>query len=218
MPVQQVRPRQSQPERRSQSERRGEAETALLDAAMRLFARQGIEATSLAAIGEEAGYSRGLANHHFGTRAALIERLARRGQRRFARGVEHLEAPTVETLVAVADTYLALFDDPNDDVRAFFVMRGGSIPLDSPLRPVYAADDKRFRAGIERVIQRGQEAGTIRAEADPHAFATVLVGLLRGVGSQCLMDAEAVDLDAVRATTRNLIESSLAPTNGTKNP
>ncbi len=205
MPVQQT-------ERRSQSERRGEAETALLDAAMRLFARQGVEATSLAAIGDEAGYSRGLANHHFGSRAALVEQLARRGQRRFAKGVEHLQAPTVDTVVAVADTYLALFDDPNDDVRAFFVMRGGAIPLDAPLRSIYAADDRRFRAGMERVIRRGQEAGTIRPDIDAAAFSALLVGLLRGVASQCLMDADAVDLATVRSTTRAVIVSALTPT------
>lgn len=219
MPVQQssAPERATPPERRSQTERRNEAETALLDAAMRLFARQGIESTSLAAIGEEAGYSRGLANHHFGSRAALVERLARRGQRRFARGVEHLDTPTIHTIVAIADTYLALFDDPSDDVRAFFVMRGGAIPHDAPLRAVYAADDRRFRGGIEQLVHRGQESESIRADADPHAFATLLVGLLRGVASQCLMDPSAVDLDSVRASTRTLIESMLSLT-GTGSP
>ncbi|HYZ57980.1 MAG TPA: TetR/AcrR family transcriptional regulator [Streptosporangiaceae bacterium] len=52
----------------------------MLDAAARLFARRGVEATSMADIGEEAGYSRGLANHHFGSRVELVERLARRAQ------------------------------------------------------------------------------------------------------------------------------------------
>jgi AcrR family transcriptional regulator len=197
--------------RRSQVERRSEAETALLDAAMRLFARQGVEATSLAAIGDEAGYSRGLANHHFGSRAALVEQLARRGQRRFARGVEHIEGSAIDTVVAVADTYLSLFDDPTADVRAFFVMRGGAIPLDAPLRATYAADDRRFRGGIERVIRAGQAKGTVNADVDPAAFAAMVVGMLRGVASQCLMDADAVDLDTVRATTRALITATLTP-------
>lgn len=198
-------------ERRSQVERRTEAETALLDAAMRLFARQGVEATSLAAIGEEAGYSRGLANHHFGSRAALVERLARRGQRRFARGVEHLDGPAVDTVVALADTYLSLFQDPSDDVRAFFVMRGGAIPHDAPLRAVYAADDRRFRGGIERLVKAGQEKGQVNPAVDAAAFATMLVGLLRGVASQRLMDPDAFDLAAVRSGTRVFIESALVP-------
>ena len=55
----------------------------MLDAAARLFARRGVEATSMADIGEEAGYSRGLANHHFRSRAELVDRLARRAQSDF---------------------------------------------------------------------------------------------------------------------------------------
>lgn len=37
----------------------------------------------MADIGEEAGYSRGLANHHFGSRSELVERLTRRAQASF---------------------------------------------------------------------------------------------------------------------------------------
>src|SRR6516164_343564 len=71
------------PARRTQAERRSEAEQGLLDAALRLFARKGVETTTLAEIGDAAGYSRGLANHHFGSKAALVERLAERSRARF---------------------------------------------------------------------------------------------------------------------------------------
>ncbi|MDI5975637.1 TetR/AcrR family transcriptional regulator [Amycolatopsis magusensis] len=68
---------------RTQEERRSRAERSMLAAAVRLFSRRGVEQTSMADIGEEAGYSRGLANHHFGSRAELVERLARRSQAEF---------------------------------------------------------------------------------------------------------------------------------------
>lgn len=42
----------------------------------------------MADIGEEAGYSRGLANHHFGSRAELVDRLVRRTQSDFLAGLE----------------------------------------------------------------------------------------------------------------------------------
>src|SRR5215469_2692749 len=71
------------PARRSQAERRAEAEQGLLDAALRLFAKKGVESATLAEIGDAAGYSRGLANHHFGSKAALVERLAQRSRARF---------------------------------------------------------------------------------------------------------------------------------------
>jgi hypothetical protein len=55
--------------RRTQEQRRGDAEKALLDSATRLFALYGLEQTSLGEIGEKAGYSRGLANHHSAQRS-----------------------------------------------------------------------------------------------------------------------------------------------------
>ena len=205
-------------ERRTQAERRSEAERALLDAAMRLFARHGVEPTSLADIGEEAGYSRGLVNHHFGSRAALVERLARRGQRRFVRAVEDIDdEPGPEQVAAVADTYLGLFEHPTDDLRAFFVMRGTAIPSEATLRATYAEDDQRVRRNFERLITTGQRAGTIAAQVDAVAFATMLIGMLRGVGTQALVAPEAVDLAAVRRQVRSLVLTTLSPATGSSN-
>ena len=95
------------PPRRRQVERRAEAEQGLLAAAVRLFAARGIDQTSLADIGEEAGFSRGLVNHHFGTKAALVERLAEQTQRRFGEGLPSSgDVDGIDTLVAIADAYL----------------------------------------------------------------------------------------------------------------
>ena len=68
------------PVRRTQAERRGESEEALLDAAANLIAERGVERASLASIGERAGTSRGLPTHHFGSKDALVARLASRVQ------------------------------------------------------------------------------------------------------------------------------------------
>ncbi|HXY28870.1 MAG TPA: helix-turn-helix domain-containing protein, partial [Acidimicrobiales bacterium] len=61
-------------ERQSQAERRSRSEDALLDAAAELIAERGIQGASLANIGSRAGLSRGLPNHHFGSKDALVSR------------------------------------------------------------------------------------------------------------------------------------------------
>src|SRR5258705_9621681 len=71
-------PRRPQAERRAQSERR------LLDAATRLIADQGFSKTTLAQIGAKAGYSRGLVNERFGSKAELVQVLADEFQTYFA--------------------------------------------------------------------------------------------------------------------------------------
>jgi AcrR family transcriptional regulator len=196
--------------RRTQIERRNESERALLDAAARLFARKGIDETSLADIGAEAGYSRGLANHRFGSRAVLVERLAARTQQAFVAGLSEREADA-DAMVEIADAYLDQVSSGGEELRAFFVMWGASFAEEAPLRDVFVADDARFRDGIEALVRAGQQRGTIRADADPIGFATVFVALLRGIGAQVLVDPGGVDLDAARATCERLVRTSLTP-------
>src|SRR5262245_25666186 len=74
--------------RRTQAERRSQSEGALLDAAAELIAERGVEGTSLASIGERAGVSRGLPTHHFGSKDALVARLARRAQNGIRRATQ----------------------------------------------------------------------------------------------------------------------------------
>ena len=70
--------------RRTQAERRAETERRLLEAAMDLVAAGGVGAVDARPVGAEAGYSRGIVNHHFGSRQALLDALARDVQGRFA--------------------------------------------------------------------------------------------------------------------------------------
>jgi AcrR family transcriptional regulator len=66
--------------RRTQVERRLESERALLGAAAEVIAERGITGASLTVIGERAGTSRGLPTHHFGSKDALVARVAARAQ------------------------------------------------------------------------------------------------------------------------------------------
>ena len=104
----------------TQAERRQKSEQALLDAAAALIAERGVEQTSLARIGESAGTSRGLPTHHFGSKDALVARLARRSQDRVLAGdAERARAgrPTRrEPLRARADPHHAV--DLSGAVRA----------------------------------------------------------------------------------------------------
>src|ERR1039457_5987046 len=62
--------------RRTQHERRDQAEAALLNAAAELAVEHGVRSLTLARVGERAGSSRGIVTHHFGSKQALLERLA----------------------------------------------------------------------------------------------------------------------------------------------
>jgi AcrR family transcriptional regulator len=199
-----ARPRQTQAERREQTEQ------ALLDAAARRFGRSGIDNTSLAEIGEEAGYSRGLVNHRFGSKAALVERLAENSQRAFVQTVQNTgyedEAGAV---LAVIDAYLDHVTQSATATRAFIVMWGAAFPEDSLLRPIFTTDDAHFRDGIKRLVRAGQNGGCISPGVNPEGFAVIFVALLRGIAAQFYVDPAGVDITAARAAAVTFVQAAL---------
>jgi AcrR family transcriptional regulator len=200
------------PARRTQLERRTEAEQGLLEAAVRLFAGKGIDQTSLADIGLEAGYSRGLVHHHFGSKAALVERLAQERQRRFNDILASFdEAHELDALIAIADAYLRAVATATDDLRAFFVLWGAALPDNAALRPVFVPDDRRTRKRIEQLVTAGRARGTVGKEVNATGFAVAFLGMLRGAAAQFLVDRDDVDLAVTRAACESLVRAALTP-------
>ena len=207
------------PPRRTQAQRRSESEEALLDAAAEVIAERGIDRASLASIGERAGASRGLANHHFGSKDTLIARLARRTQDRIeARQVAAVGRhqrmiaglSELDLLRLIVDTYFELFEHPTAELRALLVMWGSTFPLKSPVEGMLEAE-RRSYDGWADIIRRGQQDRSIRTDVDPVAAAVVLHALLRGVAALRLTDSDVTDMTNVRATCDAWIAGALAP-------
>jgi AcrR family transcriptional regulator len=195
------------PGRRTQQERRAQSEDALLDSAATLFARNGVDQTSLAEIGEAAGYSRGLVNHRFGSKAALVEQLAQRVQSDFVSGLTNVDGDEISALVTVVDSYLSALSQADDAARAFFVMWGAALPSDAPLRPIFAVDDARFRDSVRDLLADAQRRKTINSGVNPAGAAAALVGMLRGISAQFLVNPEGLDLSAAQSTVEQFIRS-----------
>lgn len=196
--------------RRTQHERRSTAEEALLDAAAELFAEQGIVETSLAQIGERAGYSRGLVNHHFGSKAELVGRLARRCQKRFPAHVlgrvDGLNG--IDGILRIVDAYLRHFEAPTADGRALLVMWGATFPAGSSVDGIIDAD-QWARDAIAYWVKRGKRDGSISRHVDAAASSVALLGLIRGVAAQFLTEPHAIDMPAVRAQCARFVTDGL---------
>jgi AcrR family transcriptional regulator len=197
------------PERRTQESRRAEAEQALLDAAAELIAERGIARTTFAAIGERAGYSRGLVTHHFGSKDALVERLVRRSHAAFAdtlRAASDSPRTGREDLLEIVDLCLTPREGRVGGV--LLVMWGEAVPTDADTRAMRDAD-RRARAGIARCIDKGRRDGTVPGTVDGEVFAVARLGAMRGVAIQHRMDRRGVDLAAARAMVRAFVLGAL---------
>ncbi|MEU1276217.1 TetR/AcrR family transcriptional regulator [Streptomyces sp. NPDC005799] len=194
---------------RSKQERRDQAEQSLLEAAGRLVARRGVDQTSVADVGTEAGYSRGLVNHHFGSKVALLRRVARESQRSLVEAVEALTGDPLESLVAMIRSYLTWIDRNPADARAFFAMWGAALPEESVLREVFVEFDSRIRTTVEEFVRSGQERGMVRTDIEPAGVAVAITGMLRGTGAQILVAPERVDFEAACAACEHFVRRAL---------
>lgn len=194
---------------RTQTERRAATEARLLDAAFRIVAEHGIRSVTTAAVGERAGYSRGIVNHHFGSRDRLMARLAEASQGRFTPDTSGRTGR--DRVLRTIEQYLtAMADDPGS-MRVFLRLWTASVGAEEPsLGPAFADRDVEFRAYFIEAISDGHSDGSIGSHVDPEGTAVALVGLVRGIAMQCQVDADLAADGRVRSAALALIGGGLS--------
>ncbi|MFF3073767.1 TetR/AcrR family transcriptional regulator [Kitasatospora sp. NPDC057904] len=199
------------PSRRTQAERRAQAEAALIAAAARLIAQHGSAGVTLARVGEEAGFSRGLASHYFGSKAALLARLQEEAlaEAMAAAAPERSGAGAVDELCGFARGCLEGVRKPTDLGRAFVVLGAEALAGASELTAAVAELDARTRAWVADVVRHGVAGGEVRAALDPGAFALAMVGLVKGLVVQGATDPDAFDVTAATAEAERWIRLAL---------
>ncbi|MEU6129601.1 TetR/AcrR family transcriptional regulator [Saccharopolyspora sp. NPDC047091] len=194
--------------RRTQQERRDQAESALLTAAAELVVEQGVRSLTLARVGERAGYSRGIVTHHFGGKQALVERLARATQAAFVSGRDDLP-PGPDRVLRLIDDYLgglARLDVSNQAFMLLWV----EAATQPDLAPVFRERDAAFRADLRDDIEAGIADGVVDPGLEPDDVAIAVVGQLRGIALQLLLDPRGVDVDRVRRSVTGYWRQVLA--------
>lgn len=182
----------------------------MLEGAAALIGEVGLSRVTLAGIGERAGYSRGLVSHHFGSKGALMQRLVDvvAVEFREALGAATTHASAMDELLGLVRTFIEMVGDLPPLHRAFLVLWADAVATSPEVRPVMAASDRLFRHDIAKVIGRGVAAGDFPDNVDADGLATVLVGLLRGVALQRLLDDD-VDLGSTRIEIEQLLAHRL---------
>jgi AcrR family transcriptional regulator len=182
--------------RRTQQERREKTEVALLTAAAELVVQDGVRSVTLARIGERAGYSRGIVTHQFGTKRAMLEALARATQTGFVPGLADLP-PGLERVLRLIDGYIGALDGIGLMNRAFLLLWAEAATAPE-LAPIFRERDEAFRADIRDDVAAGIAEGTVRPDTCADDVAVAVVGQLRGIGLQYLLDPGAIDIGRLR--------------------
>jgi AcrR family transcriptional regulator len=165
----------TRPRRRTQRERVAESTSRLIAAAIELIAEKGFSNTSIAEIGERAGYSRSMVQSRYGTKEMLLESLLR----------EEYESRLLDATLAAGtglEQVLAQVDRLHDEVvanpelmRGFYALCFESIGPVPSLRSWITDWLDRYEAATEKAIKAGIADGSIRADIDTRNEARAFV-------------------------------------------
>src|SRR5262249_24751663 len=180
-------------------ERRLAAETAIVQAAFDIVATRGVDQVTLAEAGEEAGYSRALAAHYFESKEALLTAVAEHAIEQYRRQLEAAEPARSgrEALLAAIAFYFNETRKWPKRLRAFFEVTNAALRWPS-IAPTVARLNAEMTGRLADQIRAAQASGDIRAGLDATAEAVAIMGAMRGIMGQWLIDPDSIDLDALR--------------------
>ncbi len=198
--------------RRTQAERKQEAEKRIIESAISIIAEKGLNGLTLAAAGEGAGYSRGIAGHHFGKKDELLVATAQYITNQFSdeliKKMHH--KPGLAMLQQVITEYFIRANKGARGIKALHILltEGVCNPvLRAPLAEINAKGIK----GIAFHIRSGIDKGEIRSDIDEKAQALIIISSLRGIMAQWLVDNQRVSLAVVQKEFLASVMRSLVP-------
>jgi TetR/AcrR family transcriptional regulator, fatty acid metabolism regulator protein len=151
----------------------------ILEAAVRVFARKGFHAARVGDIAAEAGVAHGLLYHYFKSKDEVLETVFRETWRAMIDTISGVEAggdPAREQLRKVSAIVLRTWKRDPDLVRVLVREVTRSPHLQDEVEEIHQAF-----AALQRIIERGQEAGELRSDLDSRLASIVFYGALEEI-------------------------------------
>ncbi|MBO9531881.1 MAG: TetR/AcrR family transcriptional regulator [Solirubrobacteraceae bacterium] len=197
----------------TQVQRTAAARRRLIAATRELVAAQGVGNTSVAAIGERAGMSRGAVNFHFGSKDDLLVAVSREATNDWAEGVAGSGELQFDDTGALIDTLLQawlgeLHSDP-ERVRIVVMLMFEALGPSPHLHEHFVTLGNQIQTQVGEYIRTQQAAGKLESDVTPDGFATLFVGVLTGIAVIHLLDPDTERLDQAIAEARTTLRGRL---------
>lgn len=203
----------ARPVRRTQEERTALSDQRMLEAAIALIVQNGLAGTTLAAIGEKAGYSRGLVTHRFGSKAGLLAHVHDTVMAEWIERVQHAVGTHcgADALSRVVDALYGFIAEEPDEIRAMYLLRYASIDPSAEFRTSVAKAHKAQRRDVQRWIEAGQKAGSVSASIDAAASAELFCAAVDGLIYRWLVSPRIAIRDLHQLLKRELRRALKSP-------
>jgi TetR/AcrR family transcriptional regulator, fatty acid metabolism regulator protein len=182
----------------------------ILEAAVRAFARKGYHACRVGEIASEAGVAYGLVYHYFTSKDEILETIFRDTWTQMLTAIEAVEqegVPAAEQLRKVAAIVLRTWKRDPDLVRVLVreVTRSPHIQREvDEIEQAYAA--------LQRIVERGQQAGEFRNDLDARLAALIVYGALEEILTSLVMgqlDDSDEEVDGAEQAVVTLVRDGL---------
>jgi AcrR family transcriptional regulator len=169
--------------RRRQQDRTAQSDERMTRAAIHLLIDKGVAGTTLAAIGADAGYSRGLVTHRFGSKSGLLAHVvgylsAEWRQRLHAAVAERQGLVAIRSAIEALAAFMV--EEPND-LRVMYLLWYHSLDPGAEFRANVAAVHEAQRRDLAEWVRQGQATGEIQAAVDPKRAAMMLAASIAGL-------------------------------------
>jgi AcrR family transcriptional regulator len=180
----------------------------MLDAAIELVLEHGIEKTTLAMIGERAGYSRGLATYRFGSKAGLYDALCKAIGRNWLeylkRGVDGNDA-----MCAALDTVYQWVTDSPREARVLQILHCGSASPGSEFQETSIGIHRRQQSDVVEWVEAGIRNGQVRPDADANSVAAEYVAYTSGISYLWLISSETFNFKNANKAMKHYLRTTL---------
>ena len=154
----------------------------LLMAGKTLFAKNGYEQTSTAAIARESGSSESQLIRYFGGKAGLLEAIFNESWSSLNEAVQQNVSESAhgrEAIIRILSLMIRAFSSDHDIAFLFLFegrrMRGGTHEV------LLSKGFVRFLMVIDELIRRGQEDGSFRKDIEPKILCSAMLGCAEGL-------------------------------------
>ncbi len=195
----------------TQAERTAISDRAMLEAAVALILERGIEKTTLALIGERAGYSRGLATYRFGSKAGLYDAVFKAISRRW---LDYLQAGVgartgLAAMCAALDALYAFGAESPRELRVLKILYCAAAIPQSKYRQTSVSVYQRQLDDVADWVRGGQEDGSIRDDAVPENVASQYIAYTSGMTYLWLINPAAIDFRSANEDMKTQLIRSL---------
>ena len=186
--------------RRTQEERTALSDQRMFEAAIGLIIESGIPGATLAAIGERAGYSRGLVTHRYGNKANLLAHVHDVVVADWINRVQQAvgDHSGREALSRIVDALHAFVREEPNEIRAMYLLRFASIDPSAQFRTNVAKAHAAQRRDVQRWIELGKKSGSVHAGIDAALVAELFLFRRRWSDLSLARQPQAADKGAAQ--------------------